>query len=236
MIKLKRFIKKFVKKSNLGLYSDLLKFKSGNKFEVDNHLLAKFIVNEIIPVIGYHPFPLSELNLMTATVCRLQPDYIIEWGTHIGKSARIFYETVKATGLKTEIHSIDLPEEIEHIEHPHQNRGKLVKDITAVTLHLGDCLEVIENNFNKSEIKDKKILFFVDGDHSYESVKKELNYIINNFPKAAILLHDTFYQTPESNYNVGPHQAIKEISEQYPNQYNVLETNTGLPGMTLLYK
>jgi hypothetical protein len=77
----------------------------------------------------------------------------------------------------------------------------------------------------------------VDGDHSYESVKRELEGIIKNVPNAKILLHDTFYQSSEAGYNVGPCQAIREVLSKQENldRYKIIDTKTGLPGMTLLY-
>ena len=60
------------------------------EFEVNNWIISEFIVEKLVPVVGVHPFPLDELSLMTAAVCRFQPELIFEWGTNIGKSARIF--------------------------------------------------------------------------------------------------------------------------------------------------
>ncbi|HLZ33040.1 MAG TPA: hypothetical protein VKP13_03415, partial [Nitrospira sp.] len=79
-------------------------------------------------------------------------------------------------------------------------------------------------------------LFFVDGDHAYDSVRRELTGIMNSVPRANILLHDTFFQSQESGYNVGPYQAISEIMATAPQQYRLLSTQMGLPGMTLLYQ
>jgi hypothetical protein len=55
-------------------------------------------------------------------------------------------------------------------------------------------------------------------------------------PGAAILLHDTFYQSEQSGYNIGPYKAITEILDSMSETYQVMSTTTGLPGMTLLYK
>jgi hypothetical protein len=53
-------------------------------------------------------------------------------------------------------------------------------------------------------------------------------------PKPKILVHDTFYQSPDSGYNIGPFKAVQEIVAS--GKFTVLETKTGLPGMTLLYQ
>ena len=206
-----------------------------SEFEVNNWIVSEFVVGTLVPIIGVHPFPLNELVLMVSAVCRLQPHHIVEWGTHLGKSARIFYETSKHFGLDIEIHSVDLPDETVHREHPGQQRGVLVKGLREVTLYQGDgftvCLE-IHKRFGKPE----KTLVFMDGDHHHDSVKRELTGVMTHMPDANILLHDTFFQSAESGYNIGPYQAIAEAMIAEPGRYRMLSTNTGLPGMTLLYQ
>jgi cephalosporin hydroxylase len=169
---------------------------------------------------------------------RFKPKLIFEWGTHIGKSALAFHLAAEALGVNTTIHSIDLPDDIEHVEHPHKDRGKLVKKISRVSLHQGDGVTTALKIIGKSgqSVKDGSgVLFFVDGDHSYESVKRELSLIIKKAPKAAILLHDTFHQSPDAKYNVGPYNAIEDCLKN-SKKYKRVDTATGLPGMTLLYK
>jgi cephalosporin hydroxylase len=210
---------------------------SSSEFEVNNWELSELILDKLVPVVGVHPFPLNELLLMAGTVSRFQSRLIFEWGTHIGKAARIFYEVSSALNLNTTVHSIDLPDDIEHGEHPHEQRGMLVKNIAAVKLHQGDGLETALKIMKKSKSNSdgNKVLFFVDGDHSYESVKRELAGIIKKAPKAVILLHDSFYQDLKSQYNVGPNTAIEEATKKSKRGYKRIDTKTGLPGMTLLY-
>lgn len=175
---------------------------------------------------------------MTGAVARFQPTLVFEWGTHIGKSARVFYEASKVLELETQIHSIDLPDDVEHGEHPHSERGKMVRGYPGVKLHQGDGLDTalkILGILKGDAASGKDALFFVDGDHSYESVKRELSGIMKSAPQAAVLLHDTFYQSEDSGYNVGPFQAINECLAAAPGRYKRLDTSTGLPGMTLLY-
>lgn len=214
-------------------FSDPVLNEGSREFEVNNWIISEFIVKNIVPIVGIHPFPLNELMLMTSAVCRFKPKLILEWGTNIGKSARIFYEISKSFNLGCQVHSIDLPDSVFHNEHPHKTRGVFVKGINEVILHQADGLkksfELIEN------IKPAgNILFFVDGDHSYETVKGELTSIQNKYPDAIILLHDTFSQSGESGYNTGPIKAIDEYVNK--NLYNVISTQLGLPGMSLIYK
>ena len=216
-------------------YSDPALNLNATEFEVNNWIISDFVVNKLVPVVGFHPFPLNELMLMTAAVCRFKPAMIFEWGTNIGKSARIFYEITEAFQVPAEIHSIDLPDDVFHNEHPQKDRGKLVKGISKVTLHQADGLKRSFELIEKKKPKGK-VLFFVDGDHSYETVENELEVILKNAPDAIVLLHDTFYQSEHSGYNIGPNKAISEVLSNTKDKYTVVSTNMGLPGMSLVYK
>lgn len=203
--------------------------------EVDKFIISQFVLETLIPAIGFHPFPLDELMLMTATVVALKPSHIFEWGTHMGKSARAFHEISKAFGIITEIHSTDLPENEYHLENIRKRRGAYVRRISSVHLHLGDGLETSLGIYAQFKTKIHPALFFLDGDHSYGSLRRELAAIRAAVPAAALMVHDTFYQSPESGYNTGPHQAVEELIRSHPEEYLRLSTSLGLPGMTLLY-
>ncbi|HXE95467.1 MAG TPA: CmcI family methyltransferase [Dongiaceae bacterium] len=204
-------------------------------FEVNNWTLSQFVVERLVPKVGFHPFPLNEQMLMTAAVCRIRPTHILEWGTNIGVSARIFYEICRAFSLDTEIHSIDLPDHERHEEHPGQQRGRLVRGIPQVRLYQGDGLDVALNVLAAASLP-VKALFFLDGDHSYESVYRELDAIIGTDPAASILLHDTFFQSEESGYNTGPHRAMHDIIRKTGADFEIISQDIGLPGMTFLWR
>jgi cephalosporin hydroxylase len=207
-----------------------------SEFEVNNWVISKFVVHKLVPIVDVLPFPVNEQMLMVAAVCRLKPTHIFEWGTNIGKSARVFYETCRALGIDTEIHSIDLPDDVDHVEHPGAKRGYLVKNIEAVKLHLGDGLDTSLRILAQVRDRHPRPLFFLDGDHSYASVKRELKEITEKVPHAHILLHDTFYQSEESGYNIGPYQAVSELLKDKAGTFRILSQNIGLPGMTLLWR
>jgi len=204
-----------------------------SEFEVNNWLISDFIVERLIPIVGVRPFPLSELELMTAAVCRFAPTHIFEWGTHIGTSARVFYETSEFYSLGIEVHSIDLPDDVDRVEHPGHQRGRLVRD-TPVQLHQGDGLDTSLALLEQIGVS-ARALFFVDGDHSYESVKRELEGILASVKRPVVLLHDTFFQSGDSGYNTGPHRAIRDVLDRAGESYRTLETTTGLPGMALVF-
>jgi hypothetical protein len=205
-----------------------------SEFEVDNWAVSQFVLRKLIPRVGVHPFPLNELMLMVATVCWLRPPQIFDWGTNIGKSARIFYECTSHYRIEAEIHSTDLPDTVDHAEHPRHKRGKLVRGLPHVHLHLGDGVSTSLEIWRASGRKLRP-LFLIDGDHSYESVSRELHAIAGEVPDPGVLLHDAFYQSLKSGYNVGPYRAIEDLLAEMPNRFRRLNSGLGLPGMTLLY-
>lgn len=209
---------------------------AASEFEVNNWALSDFVLSRLVPVVGMHPYPLNELMLMAAAVCRFRPTHVFEWGTNVGSSARVFYETAKYFKIPLEIHSIDLPGEVGHIEHPGSRRGKLVRGKPGVSLHLGDGIETSLGIY-RTLPANSCVLFFVDGDHSYESVKRELDAIVSEVTAPKVLLHDTFFQSPDSGYNVGPHHAVQEVlaAQKESRRLRTIEIRTGLPGMTLIY-
>lgn len=216
-----------------GRWPDPVRNSAASEFEVDLWILSRFLLEKIVPVVGTHPYPLNELLLMTAAACRLKPSVVFDWGTHIGASARIFYECSRAFKLDYTIHSVDLPPGANHVEYPGEERGRLVKGLAGVHLHRGNGVEVALAQWQKLG-RPKRPLFFVDGDHAYESVRGELDQIFSTVPDASALAHDTFFQSAESNYNVGPARAIDEIVEKFPSRFHLVKSGLGLPGMTLL--
>ena len=214
---------------------DPVKNKLSTELEVNKWSISEFVAKKLVPVVGMHPYPLDELMLMASMCCLVKPTHIVEWGTHIGKSARIFYETIKYFNIKCEILSFDLPDDVEHGEHPQSKRGMLVKRFKEVKLFQEDALVKGIQLFEDSKVLDKRILFFVDGDHEYTTVKMELATIFSKVPDAQVLLHDTFYQSEDSGYNIGPINAVREFLSGR-NDLRVIHTNLGLPGMTFIGK
>jgi cephalosporin hydroxylase len=235
---LKRIIdrlKRKVKKVSFSGQSAVVNPQCG-ELEVNNWMISEFIIDELVPVVGVHPYPINEQCMMVAAVCALKPTHIFEWGTNLGKSARIFYEAARKFGISTQIYSVDLPDDIGHVEHPKGKRGIYVKSIKDIKLFQGDGLEISLREYTNIKHQINAIpLFFIDGDHCYSSVKRELEGIIEAIPRANILLHDTFYQSSMSGYNIGPYQAVKDVITAACN-YNIIRQDLGLPGMTLLYK
>ncbi|MEY9590267.1 cephalosporin hydroxylase [Bradyrhizobium yuanmingense] len=214
-------------------WHDPVRNPAASEFEVDLWTLSSFLLEKLVPVVGTHPYPLNELLLMSAAACRLKPSVVFDWGTHIGASARIFSECERTFNLGYEVHTIDLPSDAAHAEHPGAEHGRLVRGLEKVHLHRGDGVKVALDIWRKLG-GPKRPLFFVDGDHAYESVRDELGEIFSTVPDASVIAHDTFFQSAESNYNVGPARAIDEIGEKFPGRFRMIKSGLGLPGMTLL--
>lgn len=215
-------------------YADPVRNADGAFFEIDAWSVSAFVAERLLPLVGCHPFPLNEQMLMTAAVCRARPTHIMEWGTNIGVSARIFHEICRTFSLAAEIHSIDLPDHAGHAEHPGRERGRLVRGIPGVTLHQGDGCSVALEILARAAAPVRPF-FFLDGDHACASVSRELRAISIAWPAASILVHDTFCQSRESGYNTGPWLAIRELLQESGARYERQDQHLGLPGMTLLW-
>lgn len=217
------------------LYQDPSLNPISSELELNKWIISDFVSEVLYPIIENRPFPLDEQMLMTEAVCKFRPKYIFDWGTHIGKSARIFWEIKNSFNIDCEIHSIDLPDAEEHIEHPGKRRGELVLNLKDVNLHQGDGVSKAIEIYKDKATNDEIALFYVDGDHSYKTVKRELSTILKEIKHPIILLHDTFYQDKKSKYNIGPNLAIKECLKKSKKRFCKVETHLGLPGMTLIY-
>src|SRR6202022_1187425 len=152
-------------------------------FEIDNWVVSDFVVRDLVPLVGLRPYPLNELCLMVGAVCGFKPGLVFDWGTHVGKSARIFYEATRRFKVDAVVHTIDLPGAADHTEHPGRRRGQLVRDIERVHMHLGDGISEALAIDAVERVAGKHSLFFLDGDHAYGSVRSELLAILASVPR-----------------------------------------------------
>jgi len=103
--------------------------------ECDKSSLSVFCMRRLVPIVRTSPFPLDEFVVL------YRPKLIIDWRTHIGASARVFYETCRWYGVKAEIQTIDLPEDVYHPKHRREMYALLLRN-TSVHFHRGDGAEV----------------------------------------------------------------------------------------------
>ena len=207
----------------------------------DQHRISAFLATVLVPRLGVHPIPLAEQALMASAACFLEPTVVFEWGTHIGFSARVWHEVRAHFGLAYDIHSFDLPPDVAHVEHPGSQRGLLVRDIAdQLELHTNDAVANSARMWNERYRGEPRALplFFLDGDHTFDTVLRELTAIYRAVGcRAQFLLHDTLPRpSATSAFHEGPWLAAQAfLAEVARGEYRVLSTHTGLPGMTLLY-
>jgi hypothetical protein len=58
-------------------YPDPVMNKNCTEFEVNNWIISDFIIRELVPIVGTHPFPVNEQFLLTAIVCRFKPIWFL---------------------------------------------------------------------------------------------------------------------------------------------------------------
>lgn len=123
---------------------------------------------------------ISELSLMVATMVHVRPNLVFEWGTNAGCSTRIFFEAAEMQGLKTRIHSTDLPPHLLPSIHANlspdcEGTGKHVagnRYQETFSLHLGDGLDVSLSIWEQEGWSAARVLWFLDGDHSEKAVRR----------------------------------------------------------------
>ena len=205
--------------------------------EADVTALDRFVLEKILPAGGLL-YPLAELSLMALVVDRVKPTHILEWGTNIGGSAKAFHVITEALGLETAIHTWDLPEEVSHGQHPGAEHGKLARGLSRVHFHREDGLvgALAEYQRVKSSYPEARVLFFIDGDHAYDSVLREITAIVSCLEEFHLLAHDTFVQKPEAKGQFRESWlACATGLELSAREYRWFNVGFGSPGMTYLW-
>ena len=195
--------------------------------EVDKRHAAKLAI-QMQRIIGVRAYSLDELCLMVAAFWFHAPQVVIDIGTHVGRSARVFWELKHCFDTSTQIHTIDICDP-SHPEYPGPNLGRYIRR-TDVVQHIGDS-SVVGREIISSR-PNARYLLFVDGDHEYPSVCRDLSLLELVAPGSCALVHDTFYQ-PGSGYNHGPYEAVCQFVAEHEVQ-QVVHLQTGLPGMSYI--
>jgi glycosyltransferase involved in cell wall biosynthesis len=121
----------------------------------------------------------SERMALTALLLRLKPQYSIEIGTYKGGSLSLIAQ------LSRFVYSLDIDPSI-------PEKFGYLKNVTFLTGSSLISLPVLLEAFDTEKIPVDFIL--IDGDHSAEGVKKDLNSVFAYVPKKPlfIMLHDSF--------------------------------------------
>lgn len=110
----------------------------------------------------------------------LNPDYSIEIGTYKGGSLQVLSK------FSNKVYSIDID---------NKPKKKLEKQFNNVIFKVGKSHEIIQNVIKEIESNNGKLNFIlVDGDHSKNGVKKDLECILSCNLKhpLTVILHDSF--------------------------------------------
>ena len=129
--------------------------------------------------------PDEQIDFFWETIDRWQPDFIAEWGTNTGSTARLLYEASVIRGLSLQVHSTDHNQTATDAEG--RARGHFCLD-SPVILHVGDGLEISVGEANSAQ--SQRPLFFIDDNKEPEETRHALYALEAIFPKAVILIHD----------------------------------------------
>lgn len=168
-------------------------------------------------------YPQGELEFMCEAVEDVRPDAIFEWGTGSGASGRIFCEAAAIVcGRQINLVTVDLPDELSPLEsqHPRERTGQYLPGgvHAGVSAMRGDGVTTALMVW--TQFPSERPLFFIDGDHSYFAVYREVALIDRMVPNAVMLLHDT---------NDGPGLAgEKWVADQGRHTYRSIQGRTGI--------
>lgn len=145
-------------------------------------------LTEIVERIGLTGYSHEEITMIYETMDELRPEIIVEWGTNVGTSARIFHEARNLLKLPCEVHSVEIQRELG--EGWGHERGHHVKGL-PVTLHVGDGVTTGVDLWHESGAE--RALFFLDDNHAEAEVLRQMRLIHIEAPQAVMLIHDTHY-------------------------------------------
>jgi predicted O-methyltransferase YrrM len=161
----------------------------------------------------------SDRHLMTLfSVClSLKPKSILEIGVRNGDTTASLLEAARMTN--STLYSVDIQE-------TSYSPPEYLKDNWI--FNKSCSLEFLDNWYKAYGSSNKFDLVYLDGWHSYDHVKKEMEYLDKLVsPGSVILVHDLMYGNTEPFYhadltldsgqwaNGGPYRAIAELNSQF---------------------
>ncbi len=161
-----------------------------------------------VPMIK-NPFDFAIYPLL---LWQVKPKTIIEIGSKEGGSALWFADQVNNFGLDSHIYSVDIVK-VDNVSHPRvsflQGNGR-------------DLAKTFSDEFMQS--LPRPLLVIEDADHAYETSKAVLEFFdpyleIGEY----IVVEDGIISdlVQDANYNIGPHQALKEFLSIYGAEYTI---------------
>ncbi len=164
---------------------------------------------------------ISFLNFLS----KLKPKYILEIGTASGGTMFLF---TRVASEDATIISIDLPKGNFGGGYP-EWKIPLFKSFALsqqkINLIRADSHDMTTLKKTKSILKDKRLdLLFIDGDHSYEGVKKDFEMYSPLVKKGGIIAFHDIVPGPERKVG-GVHKFWTEIKRKYPSSEIVKDWN-----------
>ena len=213
----------------------LLRIKSLNKKKLKFNNLVNFCFCDIRGLIMPAQVQGEILELLRI-LDKMKPKVVLEIGTAGGGTLFLFS---RIASDDTTIISIDLPGgkfgggypkwKIPLYKSFARKNSKI--HLIRADSHNQETLEKVKNILN-----DKKIDFlFIDGDHSYQGVKKDFEMYDSLVRKGGIIaFHDICFHPPETGCEV--HSFWNEIRENFTYHEIVKDLNQGWGGIGVIYK
>jgi len=169
-------------------------------------LLPKILLSELCPgadalelpmrvtLSGDHELPPEEYLCMAGLVHTLKPSRVFEIGTHRGRTTRLIADY---SGAHTRIHTMDLPPErmMEARCFPEARSALIGEQFRNHPMRAKITqLYADSQTFDFSPYQASMDLVFVDGDHTYEGVKRDSENALRMIRPGGLILWDDYHQ------------------------------------------
>lgn len=136
-------------------------------------------------------------NLLYGLVRSMKPEVCVEIGSALGKSACYIGMALKENGGGV-LYAIDPHEPTDWNDGDAVNSLETLKNNIAA-LGISDCVNVVRS-YSQDAARSWKLaidLIFIDGDHSYEGVKRDWELFMPHVkPFGIVVFHDTIWDLP----------------------------------------
>ena len=166
-------------------------------------------------------------ELLYGLVRSIKPEVCVEIGSALGKSASYIGMALKENGHGM-LYAID----------PHQptewndvNAVDSLKEFTRNISALSLCAQVsIIRSYSDAAAREWRLpidLIFIDGDHSYEGVKRDWELFVPHVkPSGVVIFHDTLWDLPPYEGTVRSDMGVPRFVDELRQQgYQVLTIN-----------
>jgi predicted O-methyltransferase YrrM len=158
-------------------------------------------------------------ELLYGLVRSMKPDVCVEIGSALGASASYIGMALKENGRGT-LYAIDPHEPTEWNDvNAIDSLKEFTRNITTLQVH--EQVSVIRS-YSDAAAREWKLqidLIFIDGDHSYEGVKRDWEHFLPHIkPSGIVIFHDTMWDLPPYTGTVrsdmGVPRFVDELREQ----------------------